>query len=226
MEQWITTLQKCILFRDLSEEIILQEILPSGRIVEVPCKKELISYQDKVDWFGVILEGKVQVSQFFPDGEHSLMDTLFPPSVVGADLIPTKSRKSPYFAITSEQTKLFRFSSSVIDPMSLISKETRSHISKQLTTLIAHENMRKHYRIAVLSQKGLRARIITYLTMQADRRGSTSFSIRFNREELAAFLCVNRSALSHELSLMTQEGLITVKKNKFTLNQTLINSPK
>ena len=39
----------------------------------------------------------------------------------------------------------------------------------------------------------------------------------FSREELAAFLCVNRSALSHELSVMQQEGLITFRKNIFTL---------
>jgi CRP-like cAMP-binding protein len=53
--------------------------------------------------------------------------------------------------------------------------------------------------------------------MLAARRRTNTFAIPFSREELAAFLCVNRSALSHELSLMKQEKLITFRKNTFTL---------
>ncbi len=83
--------------------------------------------------------------------------------------------------------------------------------------LIANENIKKEYRLAILSQNGLRERITAYLSMQARRRGETSFSIPFSRDEMASFLCVNRSALSHELSLMQQEGLITFRKNTFTL---------
>lgn len=77
--------------------------------------------------------------------------------------------------------------------------------------------MKKEYRLTIMAQKGLRERILVYLTMQANKRGTNSFTIPFSREELASFLCVNRSALSHELSLMQQEGLIRFHKNEFTL---------
>ena len=83
--------------------------------------------------------------------------------------------------------------------------------------LISHENMRKEYRLAILSRKGLRERILTYLMMQSGRRKKATFTIPFTREELASFLCVNRSAMCHELSLMQQEGLISFRKNEFTL---------
>ena len=55
--------------------------------------------------------------------------------------------------------------------------------------------------------------------MQANRLRKRTFAVSFSREEMASFLCVNRSALSHELSLMEQEGLITFRKNVFTLNE-------
>ena len=84
-------------------------------------------------------------------------------------------------------------------------------------TLLSHENIRKHYRLAILSQRGLRNRILTYVVMQSERQNNSSIMVPFSREELADFLCVNRSALSHELSLMEQEGLIRFHKNKFTL---------
>lgn len=222
MDHWISTLEKCVLFRGLSRQVLEAEVLPAGRVAEHPRDIVLITYQDRIDWFGVILQGRVQIAQIFSDGVRSLMDTLAPPSVLGADLLPTRSRRAPYFAITSEPTRLLLFPDTLLEEDSPLSPGTRAAVLRQLTTLIAHENMRKHYRIAVLSQKGLRARILTYLTMQAGRRGSGSFTIRFDREELAAFLCVNRSALSHELSLMRQEGLISFHKNHFTLSPALL----
>ena len=90
-------------------------------------------------------------------------------------------------------------------------------LQRNLLTILSDGNLRKHYRLAILAQRGLRDRVLVYLTMQAERRGTPTFRIPFSREELAAFLCVNRSALSHELSRMEAEGLIRFRKNEFTL---------
>ena len=58
---------------------------------------------------------------------------------------------------------------------------------------------------------------MTSLTMQAGKRGTATFTIPFDREELASFLCVNRSALSHELTVMKRDGIIQCRKSTFTL---------
>ena len=83
--------------------------------------------------------------------------------------------------------------------------------------IISQENMRREYRLTILSRKGLRERILTYLSMQAARRRTATITIPFSREELASYLCVNRSAMCHELSLMQQEGIIRFQKKEFTL---------
>ena len=88
---------------------------------------------------------------------------------------------------------------------------------RQALLILSHDNMKKHYQLTILSQHGLRQRILAYLSMQATRRKSSSFSIPFSREELACYLCVNRSALSHELRRMEKDGLIRFRKNRFTL---------
>lgn len=217
MENLTSTLQRCMLFRELTEEIIESQVLPAGEIWEYAKNSTLISAQETVDWFAVILQGRIQIEQIFADGERSLMNTLRSPAILGADMIFTRSQHSPYFAVAPEDVKLIAFQNRWLTDDSDLPAEIKLSILKQLTTLISHENMRKFYRIAILSQKGLRNRVLTYLTMQSAKRDSTTFSIPFNREELAAFLCVNRSALSHELSLMEQEGFIKVKKNLFTV---------
>ncbi len=47
--------------------------------------------------------------------------------------------------------------------------------------------------------------------------GNAHFSIPFDRQQLADYLGVDRSALSNELSKMQKDGLISFKKNEFTL---------
>lgn len=88
---------------------------------------------------------------------------------------------------------------------------------ESILALIAAEHIRKMYKIEILSRKGLRDRILTFLSIQRSFEGSDDFKIPFNREELADYLCVNRSALSHELRCMEKEHLIYCRKNHFRI---------
>ena len=58
---------------------------------------------------------------------------------------------------------------------------------------------------------------MTFLVMQANKRQTDTFSVPFTRDEMASYLCVNRTCLSHELSQMEKEGIIKFKRNQFTL---------
>ena len=53
--------------------------------------------------------------------------------------------------------------------------------------------------------------------MKAKRQSSNRFSVPFNRQQMADFLSVDRSAMSNELSKMKNEGLIDFQKNHFIL---------
>ncbi len=210
-------IKKCRLFRDLPEESLRRDVLPQGKRREFDRQAVLIAPGDRVDWFAVVLRGKVQISQIFSDGTNSLMDALGPAYVLGADLICTRSRRAPYYAVAASAGELLRFPADLLLEPGALPEAERQALCRRLMTLLSDDNLRKHYRLAILAQRGLRDRILTYLTMQAERRGAERFRIPFSREELAAFLCVNRSALSHELSRMEQEGLIRFRKNEFTL---------
>ena len=69
-----------------------------------------------------------------------------------------------------------------------------------------------------MSKRTTREKLISYLSDQAKIQGSNSFTIPMNRQQLADFLSVDRSAMSKELCKMRDEGLIVFNKNKFTLN--------
>ena len=217
MEDILNVLKDTEIFAGLPEEVILREIMPHRQLQVYAKGQYLIEPQQRVNKFAVILSGKVHIMHIFPEGSYSLMSALTAGEILGADLICTRSQIAPYHAVASVPSRVLYFPVELLTKPGLLQENHRLLALNSLLTLISHENMKKEYRLAILSQKGLRERIITYLTMQSARLRKTTFSISFSREELAAFLCVNRSALSHELSLMQQEGLIAFHKNIFTL---------
>lgn len=210
-------LQRCELFRDFPADVIQRDILPNGKITELPKGQFLVEPQQRVDQISIVLAGKIHILHLFPDGSTSLTTAVTQREAVGIDLVCTRSRMAPYHAVAVIPTKIFSLPAEFLLQPGMLEESCRLEALNRLLTMISHYNMKKEYRLAILSQKGLRERIMTYLSMQAGKRGTDTFKIPFTREEMASFLCVNRSALSHELSLMEQEGLISFRKNVFTL---------
>ena len=217
MDQYLPVLEGCPLFRGFSPADIERYILPHSRLQDYGKGAILLHPQQKLTDFGLVVSGSVHIIHISIDGDSRVMDSLEPGDLYGADLMCTRSRISPYHAIAAQPCRMLTLPMSLVMEAGSLPEERRQQILMQLLQHIAHDNMRKDYRLAILSQKGLRDRLMTYLTMQAAKRGTNTFSIPFDREALASFLCVNRTALSHEITLMRRDGIIECRKNTFTL---------
>lgn len=86
-----------------------------------------------------------------------------------------------------------------------------------LLRIVSEKALFLNQKIDLLSKRTTREKLLAYLSSQAKQSGRSSFTIPFNRQELADFLCVERSAMSAELSRMRRDGLIDCKKNHFHL---------
>ena len=93
-----------------------------------------------------------------------------------------------------------------------------------LLLLSMQKNLALSQRIRCTSPKSVRGRLLTYLSAQAIQAGSTRFSIPFDRQQLADYLNLDRSALSKELGKMRDDGLLTFRKNEFELYGTAMLS--
>ena len=95
-----------------------------------------------------------------------------------------------------------------------------AHHNKLIQNLLqisAQKNLALSRRSLHTSPKSIRGRLLSYLSEQAKQNGSYQFTIPFNRQQLADYLGVDRSAMSNELSKMQNEGLLTFEKNNFSL---------
>ena len=89
--------------------------------------------------------------------------------------------------------------------------------SANLTAAIARRSIGLSRRILHVTPKTIRGKVLAYLSDEAEREGSNEFEIPFNRQQLADYLGVDRSALSSELSRMQRDGLIKTNRSRFKL---------
>ena len=87
----------------------------------------------------------------------------------------------------------------------------------ELVELLARKNLQLSRRMRCTAPRTIRRRLMVYLSEEAAQQGSRSFAIPFNRQELADYLEVDRSALSTEISKMRREGWLRAQGNNFVL---------
>jgi len=90
-------------------------------------------------------------------------------------------------------------------------------MSKIALSISSQKNLRLSRRIFHTSAKTIRGRLLSYLSFQATQLGRQEFDIPFNRQQLADYLSVDRSALSAELGKMQREGLLRFHRSHFLL---------
>lgn len=205
------------LFENVPREVIRSEILPRGSVKTYPAGSNIFLQGDRVSRVELLLSGKVKLVYYTENGDEDIKSIVLPPRLVGVDLICTRTQLSPYQAAAVERSEVFSFPAEQLLQPGTMPERERLICINNLLQLLSHVNMQNEYRLAILTRSGLRERIMVYLTMQANKHRSDTFRIPFSREEMASFLRVNRSALSHELALLRQEGVIDFSKNQFTL---------
>lgn len=182
-------------------------------------KNEIIIHEgDVMDYVGILCSGKISKAKLDFSGDIHLLEILGKSKTFGMEIAGTPSQISPIMITCVEAATLLAFRHERILHEEGIPAEIRMKAIGNIIHLISNDSVKKLYKIEALSQKSLRGKIWTYLYLMEEKAGQPTFKINLNREQLSEYLCVNRSALSHELSLMQQEGLISFRKNSFTIH--------
>ena len=95
-------------------------------------------------------------------------------------------------------------------------------IQHNLLTMCSRKNLVLSERIFCTSSKTVRSRLLTYLSAQSRKHDSNRFQIPFDRQQMADYLNLDRSALSKELSRMKKEEILDFHKNEFILKNDVL----
>lgn len=165
---------------------------------------------------GILLSGEVLVGISTAEGNEHTMRSFQQGELFGAAYACVPAQYADVQMVAQEEsTVLFLKLSNLFEGYA-----TRCPCAAQVTAnllrITAQSNLIQQQKIKILSQRHIRERIITYFTTCAEVDGKVH--LPFNRQELANYLGVDRSALSRELSKMKEEGLLDYRKNTFTLD--------
>ena len=167
---------------------------------------------DLIDKFCIVREGSVRSEKTYLNGEVHIVDMFDEGSVFGLAVAASRSRVTAIDYISNEASTV------VFVSMHSIQKNRFSkELQKALTYMLADSNIKMRNKIEILAEKGLRDRVMMYLHVLQAKSGTNTVTVRMSREQLAQYLCVNRSALSNELSKMKKDGIIDFKGSSFTI---------
>jgi CRP-like cAMP-binding protein len=200
---------------DQARELVENKI---GKTAYYERGEAVIREGENIDCLAVILSGKVSVERAFSDGSSTQLYVLHEKAILGVEALSQIHYRSYYYFCAQTDLVLYEIPVGYFRELSTVNPETQLMILNHVMTVLSHDYSRQHEKLDVLSSGKLRTRIQTYLYYQAKKYHSSSFDISFNREQMASYLCVNRSALSRELSRMQEEGLLEVEGKHFTLH--------
>jgi len=165
---------------------------------------------------GIVLRGQLHIIREDYDGNRSLIDVLTRSDVFAEALCCAGVAESPVTVIADVDSTVILMGFEKILHMCPSSCSYHRAMIKNMLGLIAEKNLMMQNHMEILSMKSIRARVMRYFESFAPKHG-VEITIPLNREELANYLCVERSALSHELMKMKKDGLIEYSKNRFIL---------
>ena len=181
-------------------------------------KEEMIIRQgDIISNIYLILDGEVNIEKDSYWGRRIIISRLGQNDNLALSFVGSKNIESSVDAITVEETLVLILSYEKCTSMCQNACTRHKILINNLFQILSKENIELIQKIENVSQKSIRDKLLTYLSNEARKKHSNSFDIQFNRQDLADYLNVDRSAMSFELSKLQKEGFIKYDKNHFEL---------
>lgn len=187
----------------------------------IRCEKNqtILHRGDRLERFGIVLEGQFRITEEDYFGNRHLLAALEPGDLFGESFAFAQAEALPFDVVAaSDSTALLIDCRRLTQPCAKACG-FHSRLIQNLMSVISGKNIVLTQKIGILSKRSTREKLLAYLAGEARRHGSRRFNIPFDRQGLADYLCVERSALSAELSKLRSQGILDFQKNHFELAQ-------
>lgn len=208
----------CPLFTGVKKEqvpALLKCLGAQRRIFEK--NQDVFADEQSVRKIGVVLKGAVDIVKIDFWGNRSILSRVAAGGLFGEAFACAGLLKPPVAAVASEQSEILLLQYQKIFGTCLQSCAYHSLLLQNMMKVLAEKNILLTRKMEHITKRSTRQKLLSYLSEQAELSGSSSFTIPFNRQELADFLSVDRSAMSNELCKLRGEGMLQFHKNSFVL---------
>ena len=188
----------------------------SAKIIHYRKDEIILLAGDKVNSVGLVLSGSVKIIKEDAEGNIAILTELTTPELFGETFACAGISHSPVTVKASENCEILFINYKKIISACTAACSFHQKLIENMLTLMAKKNILLNRKNEILSKRTTREKLVEFFNNQ--RGTARKFAIPYNREELANYLCVDRSAMSRELCKMRDEGLISFIKNKFEVH--------
>ena len=207
----LSAVSRSRIFKGLSEEESIRVISDlDPRIRRFRRGEFIIMAGDIVQNVGIVMEGSVSVCRDDYWGNRNIVGRIGPGDTFAESYALAGGRTIDVSVQAAADCQVCSLSA---EAMLSEPKLTRS-----LLNLLANKNLYLNNKLTHVTQRSTREKLLSYLSQVAQQERSSDFVIPFNRQELADYLAVDRSAMSSELGRMRDEGILDFHRAHFVLH--------
>lgn len=218
MKKYIPVLKRMQLFAGVGEdEIDSMLTCLQAKLFTYKKGEYVFRHGEHLNNITVLVEGSLHIQNDDYWGNHSIINRISIGEIFGEAYVAPGSGAILNDVVAIEGSAVIFFD--VKRMLTVCSSACKFHstVIQNLFFTISEKNRKLVRKLGHMSKRSTREKLISYLSDEAKSQNSKTFTISFNRQQLADFLSVDRSAMSNELCKMRDDGLIIFEKNKFTL---------
>lgn len=166
---------------------------------------------------GIVLAGEVGISSCDLWGNLSILSKIEAGGIFAESYAFLENESLMVSATALDETEVLFLSAEKILSPCFSACPVHLKLMKNLIVLSSRKNLELSRRSFYTSPKSIRGRLLTYFSFLSRKSGAPSFLLPFNRQELASYLNVDRSAMTTELYRMQHEGLVEIDKRRITI---------
>lgn len=218
MEYDISILKNCPLFNQIKEsEYSLLLSCVSAYKKKYKSGEFILHAGDTVSYVGILLSGSLELMKENQAGVKHILDFMGPSQMFGEGIVCTNTKISSVSVQAKEDSEIIFIPYDRIIRTCSSSCGFHHQIIKNMLLLLGEKNRILNSKIELLSLKGMREKIASYLLLESKKQNSHTFQIIPNRNELAEYLNVSRSSMCRELGRMKDLGIIDYYQNSFKI---------
>ncbi len=218
MKEFVPVLRQTKLFAGVGDEDVFSMLSCLGARLRTYKKGEYVLRQgQRLSDILVLAEGSLHIQKDDYWGNRSILGHIGVGEIFGEAYASPESGALLNDVVAVEDSSVFFFD--VKRVITTCSSACRFHtlVVQNLFFAISEKNRSLVQKLDYISRRTTREKLISYLSEEAKKQNSAYFTIPFNRQQLADYLSVDRSAMSNELCKMRDEGLLEFEKNRFKL---------
>ena len=218
MKKYISILKRTQMFSGVGENEIESMLSCLGaRLYEFSKGEYVIRQGEHLSDIIVLVDGNLHIQKDDYWGNRSILGQISVGEMFGEAYVAPDSGTVLNDVVAVEKSMVIFFDVKRI--LTTCSSACRFHnlVVQNMFFTISEKNRKLVQKLGHMSKRTTREKLISYLSEEAKKQKSSKFTIPFNRQQLADFLSVDRSAMSNELCKMRDEGLLEFEKNQFVL---------